>query len=784
MEIKTLWLANSRRHKGSLVGIFSLVFLLSLSLVSVLTVWKNSGQYVENEMKRLGFGTITSWLSGISDIEPLRDELDALSGVEKTGVQSIVFSEYEVNGQQSDSEGQLVAYEPNVYTYKIFSDSLNGYKKETVSISLGEIYVSPSLQSMFGVNLGDEISFQIARNGGEKVFTVNGWFEDPFMGSSMIGMKSFLICRQDYESIVSMIDNFGIDALARAGFMLHIFQEPSAAFDTAQWNAMINKETSLLQYAEFTHSDTAIYGFMMTLQNVFTGLLMAFVLILILVGLVVMGHSISTSLEQDIVDTGILKTIGFTTKKLQIIQMLLFLTPVFAGMTIGVLGAVPVSAAFSRITVATTGVLFPARIAFFFCLPFLLFVFALLAGFVYLKSAGIERITPMKAIRSTDGSERMNFRGNSPIYKRGLCFWLALRQVKIEKKRYLGVCSIAILLVFFSSLIGRIDSWLGPEGKGLMDAFNPADLHIAAQPMGEATNENIEQTISEYTNITDSYMLAMPSVYLEGMTYTANVITEPERFHMIQGQTCLSSDEIVLTEFVAADLNAGIGDKVLVGTGQENLEYTVSGIYQCANDMGANVGLSREGYERIGQETANMWCVHYFIEDVSAQPTVYQALENAYGGDVYLHENSWPGLYGILSAMELLMYFMYGVAIITIFIITVLSGSKMLAMEQKDMGIYRSFGFTAVSLRISFALRFGITSFLGAAIGLFASVFLTDGLVAALLRAFGISNFSSHPALENILLPLLAAVGAFTLFAWLVSRRLGTGRLAPLMSNG
>ncbi len=783
MDIKTLWLADSRRHKGSLAGIFVLAFLVSLSLVSVLTVWRNSGRYVRNEMERLGFGAMTAWVSGISEIDVLTDEMNKLSGVEKTGIQSIIFSEYEVNGHESDSEGQLVTYEPTVCPYKIFSDDLKGYEKEAAKIAPGEIYVSPSLNSMFGVEIGDEISFLIARSGGRKVFTVKGWFEDPFMGSSMIGMKSFLVCDEDHDEITGIINGAGIDALARDGYMVHIFEEPSEGLSTAQLNALLNQDTRLLQYAEFTHSDSAIYGFMMTLQNVFTGILMSFVLVLVFISLIVIGHSISSAQEQDMADTGILKTIGFTTGKLQKVQMLLNMVPVFLGMTTGVLGAVPVASAASQITISTTGLMIPAGMPFAVCFPALLLVIGAFMGFVWLKTGQLEKITPMKAIRDINKSGGAGKSGYSPIHQKGLCFWLALRQVISGKKRYLGACLVAALLVFFTSLIGRIASWLGADGRGLMDAFNPADLHIAAQPMGNATSGDVERTIEEYTKITDQYMLAMPSVSVEGADYTANVITQPERFHMLRGQTCMQADEIVLTEFVAADLNVGIGDMVTVSSGLGSLEYRVSGIYQCANDMGANVGLSREGYLKIGQENGGMWCVHYFIEDVEMQPQIMDALEAAYGGDVYLHENSWPGLYGILSAMELLMYFMYGIVVILVFVITVLTGSRLLVAEQKDMGIFRSFGFSAVKLRVSFTLRFGIVSFLGAAAGLLASALLTDLLVAALLRMYGISNFSSHLAAGNTLLPALAVILSFTIFAWFVGRKIGTDRLTTLVAS-
>lgn len=780
MEIKTLWLALGRRHKGSLAGISVLILLLSVTLLTVLTVWRNAGDYVHGEMERLGFGDITAWVSGVPDIENLVNGITALPEVERAGIQPVIFSEYEINGQKSDSEGQLVTYEPEQYPYKIFTDDRTGYQTGNVKILPGEIYVPSSMRSMFSVEIGDEIIFRIARNSVDKSFVVKGWFEDPFMGSSMIGMKSFLICGQDHGEAAQMIHGAGIDGLARDGYMVHIFQAGDG-LDTAEFNAALNNGTELLQYAEFTHSDDAISGFMLTLQNVFTGLLMAFTLILAGVSLIVMGHSISSAMEQDIADVGILKTIGFTTGKLQRIQLLLFLSPVICGMAVGGFAAVPAAAAASLLTVDTIGLLLPFRMPLVLCLVALLLVFLIITGFVYVRTARIEKISPMRAIRRQEGKEAGKGNRFSPLSKKGLGFWMALRQIATGRMRYMGVCLVAVLLVFFASLIGRISSWLGPDGKGLMDAFNPSDLHIAAQPFGTATNEDVEQVIRSYTGITDQYMLAMPSVAVEGADCTANVITEPERFHMLEGKTCAGEDEIVLTEFVAADMDVGIGDTVLVSGELGSFFYKVSGIYQCANDMGANVGLSREGYQKIGRETSDMWCVHYFLEDARKQAEIMEALDAAYGGDVYLHENSWPGLYGILSAMELLTYFMYVIVAIVVLVVISLTGSKLLVMEQKDLGIYKTLGFTSAGLRFSFALRFGVVSLAGAVMGIFFSALLTDPLVAALLRMFGISNFSSHMTLSNTLLPAVAVIGCSALFSWIASAKIKKYRLIALI---
>lgn len=201
-------------------------------------------------------------------------------------------------------------------------------------------------------------------------------------------------------------------------------------------------------------------------------------------------------------------------------------------------------------------------------------------------------------------------------------------------------------------------------------------------------------------------------------------------------------------------------------------KYIISGIYQCANDMGANIRMSREGYDQIGEETANMWCMHYFLQDVSKQSFIVQTLENNYGGNVYLHENSWPGLYGILSAMQLLIIFLYGIVVIFISTVTVLTGNKLLSMERNDMGIYQTLGFHIEWLRSLFALRFGIVAFIGSMIGAMLSMILTDPLVATLMRMFGISDFTSNLSIGSSVLPVSAVVGCFVLFSWLAAGRL------------
>ena len=318
MENRILFRAGLRRHKSSLVGVFVLVFLVSLALGTVLTVWSNSSRYVSAEMERAGFGTLTAWVSDVPDLDSLVGEIVSLPDVSTVETQEVIFSNYAVGEQESDSEGQLITLHPDETRYRFFTDDRSAYQTNIPEIMPGEVYVSPSLVSMFGVELGDEITFPIARAGGDVVFTVKGFYEDPFMGSSMIGMKGFLICQEDHDTIVEIIQSSSIDALARDGAMLHIFS--NREITTAALNQTINEQTSLPSFTEFVHTAQAIQGFMLILQNAFSGLLIALSVVLLAAVLVVLSHSIGSTIEADYKNMGILKTVGFTSAALRRLQ--------------------------------------------------------------------------------------------------------------------------------------------------------------------------------------------------------------------------------------------------------------------------------------------------------------------------------------------------------------------------------------------------------------------------------------------------------------------------------
>lgn len=347
-----------------------------------------------------------------------------------------------------------------------------------------------------------------------------------------------------------------------------------------------------------------------------------------------------------------------------------------------------------------------------------------------------------------------------------------MRQIASGGKRYVGTGIVVILLVFFVSVVVRMDTWLGPNGEGLMNTFSVADHDLGVKPLSDIDMKKIDNIISSYSQIEDTYELAMEKVTVNGMDYTANVIDKPSWLHILSGDTCFADNQIVITQFVADNLGIGIGDSVIVKHQTRSDTYVVTGIYQCANEMGGNIGMTREGYAKIANVNSYIWCRHYILADVSVSDKIMTYLQKEYPVDLDVHTNSWSGLDGIVNTMHLLTKFMYVVVAIFISVVIGLTSSKMLFAEQRDMAILKSIGFTTLNLRLAFAIRFGIVVVAGAAIGIVLSCILADPVITILVKFFGISKFESTFGFGNsILIPFITSA-LFVAFAYIFSNRI------------
>lgn len=782
-----LW-AAWRKQKGSICGIFLLVAVLSMCLFSSLTLYASGRQSVKAEMERLGFGDLTIWVNG--GREGLAEEIENITDVERVTYQPLIFSGYEVNGRYSDNEGQLL-YPDGSVPYRFIDEGGNELPVHGsgtsggagMEIVPGTVYISPAMRSAFDVEIGDSIQFELSRKDGIYSLTVAGYFADGFMGSSMIDMKSFLVNRDDYAAMQEIVHAAAdVDVLGREGAMLHIFQNRQSPLSVMDFHKAIQEGSEVSLFTEFSYRQESILNYMLLLQDILAGFLIAFSAVLFLVCMIVTGHSLSAVVEQDKKDIAVLKALGMPGEGTRNVYFLLYGGVILTGMLFGLLFAERIADILARGLVTSTGMLVSVKLPFLLCFLLLMAFILIFAVFLILRTRKILTVAPMETIRETAGGKQVQKAKNTEIRQRFLEWDIALRELRFKKKNYIALFLIAAFLAVFLAVIGRMGTWLGPNGEGLMNAFSVADHDLGVQPFNrDVPMDEIERVIEWYSPIRERYELAMESVTVNGQEYEANVLNDTEWFHILSGRVC-DGESILITDTVANELQLSIGDTVKVAANGRSCDYQVSGIYQCANGMGSNIGMSMEGYSKIGDITGYIWCYHYILENGNMRDFAMHYLQEHYRG-TSVHTNSWSGLDGIVFLMHILILALYLIASVFILVSVALISGKLLQAETGDMAVYKSMGLSTGRLRRSFALRFLTVAAAGTAAGILLSALTADGMIGEVFRPFGIGDFHSGFSVMGTFLPLVVIPVLFFLFAWAFSARLKQVSIVTLITE-
>ena len=766
--------AATKKQKGSIAGIFLLVFVLALCLFSAITVYTGGISSVQNEMQRLGFGDFTIWTDG--QPETLKTEMENLPDVDRVLCQPLIFAGYEINGSYSDNEGQILIYDGSV-PYRFLS--AEGTWQPVPKIMPGTVYISPALRSTFDVEVGDIIQFELARSNGIKSLEVAGYFADAFMGSSMIDMKSFLIHEDDFTDMQELISGVAdIDALGRSGAMFHISKSADSVLSDLDFQRQIYEDTDASLYTEFAYRQESILNYMLLLQNILSGFLIAFSAVLLLICLIMIGHSLSVVVEQEKRDMAILKTLGLSGSGLRGLYLTLYGGTILLGLLLGLPFAWGIAKLIAKSMVSSTGMLIELSLPTRVILPMLLVLLLMFALFLFVRTRRILGITPVQTIQEVSDGKKVT----SALRKGFLSLDIALRELRAGKKKYIALCMISAFLASFLSVIGRMGTWLGPNGEGLMNTFSVADHDLGVQPFNVSVPmDEIERIINWYSPISETYELAMQSVTVNGQEYTANVLNDTKWFHVLFGDVC-DGNSILITDTVAGELALSIGDIVQVAANGRMENYTVSGIYQCANGMGNNIGMSLEGYSKIGDITGYIWCYHYILENGLVRDYAMAYLQENYQG-IDVHTNSWSGLNGIVFVMHTLIVVIYLVAAVFILVSVALTANKLLQSETGKMAIYKSLGMSSGRLRFSFALRFLIVVIIGTGIGICISAFCADSVIGIVFKMFGIGEFHSGFSILGTILPMAAIPLLFFIFAFAFSAKLKRVSIVNLISE-
>ena len=265
------------------------------------------------------------------------------------------------------------------------------------------------------------------------------------------------------------------------------------------------------------------------------------------------------------------------------------------------------------------------------------------------------------------------------------------------------------------------------------------------------------------------------------------VYSKPDILKSLQkGRAPLYDNEIMITEIVSEEIGKAVGDNVTVSYGGGSAEYMITGIYQSVQDLGRCFTMSFEAASKLCDITPDT--LYITLSDDSLADSTVKMLNEKYG-DILEAEITEKNGYAdsmtelIDSLMNVITGVIYSMSAVFALVAVHMVCSKAFLKERRDLGIYKSLGFTSNKLQLCFALRFLIISVIGGAIGTALSAAFSDRLLSLLLKNIGISCFNARITVFTAAVPVLLICLCFFVLAYVSSGRVKKVEIRELVSE-
>ncbi len=786
---------NLRKSKSVYISIFILMMIVSIALCSVLSYDTNSKKRDAELMKQVGFGDMLAALYSDQKLETLGVDADSIvRNIKKCdAVKEVRISDFygsflkNCNGKSGESSIFLLDNKDKNYHYTQYDEKGNPIHSE---LKQGEISVPFSYRGLYHCKIGDTV--EIGSDDTRFSYKVASFFEDPFMGSSVMGIKTLLISSEDFQKLsdFSSKNQNEKDRAITKSKILNIFQNPDKKLTSIKFEKTLNDASSYASYCFITLSKQQSIKYTLLLTNLFSSFLMVFIILLLIAALIVLGHNISSSMQLDYKNIGILKSVGMDNSSIRKTFLIGYLGTVLLGLLAGIPLSVLAVRYFNESSVDSLGMYVSNQLNIKLTGVILLAILVLVAIFILIKTAKLSRITPLKAMN--DGMDSVHFSSimKLPVSSKILQSSLAYRQFISEKKQYLAAIVVAAILMIFMVMVNDIYKWVNSNNM-VSDFFSITKSDVEITYHNDEIEKKVDKIIQKY-GITEKYRMHSEYMLLDNAKMYCYIIDPPDAIISVKkGRTCKYDNEILITQYIGDELGVGVGDKIKVKKDGVERTMIVSGIYESTNDVGRNFAMSYEAYQKLAKGNTkknHQWGnVDYVLKNQNDCGTLIKELREKYedGKDYKIQsavsEKRGDDFFGIITvgveSIAVLVYFLG--AVFVLITVSIVCG-KIIAREKKDFGVYKALGFTSGKLRMQLAIRFGVTALLGSLIGSILSFLVSPPAFRALFSTFGVYHYQHSVTILSTMITGAFMIVLFVICAYVKSRKvkkIGTRQL-------
>ena len=639
------------------------------------------------------------------------------------------------------------------------------------------IYLSYFInENLFKSKLGDSVDVKV----GEKYYTfqVAGFFESLIsseMGLCYVSPSLYNEWNNELYNQLKQNKEQGDEPLYTRVFFAMKLKDN---VDSNEASGLITKafrEHNISAYASSVDNTINDFTFM---QNMIAAMIAAFAIVITGISMIIIYFRIANSIEQNIVNIGALKSIGYTSQQIRLSMVIEFATTTLLAFAAGV------GASYLVIPIFETKIRSFSAVAWDHPFDPIAFVitFIIIIGTVILVSfvstRMIVKLDPVIALRF--GIDTHSFKRNhAPIDKTpGSLTWImALKSVLGNTKQniilFVVMLSIGVVTTFAVFLsyncvydASHLYRMLNLVAADVDISFKDYDNQlgeIAELPEAESVfwTEMVEMTVNGYTiytTITDDW-------------------SDISEVNIYEGRSPKYDNETAIGGNLAETMNVGIGDEIKVTYGKKEYTYLITGFEQSSGNYGMDISLTTEGAKHLDY-FPNKSNVSVYVKGHTLENSVrlIRKVQDMYGEKVVGYGNIIEllksGDESVISIASIMVAVMVVVSILVIVLSLNLLVKTMIIKKQKEIGIKKAIGFSSSELRKELILSMLPQIAVGAIAGSIVGCLTSNKILAALLSTMGVmrSNMEIFPWMAFI--SVAFAIVISYILIWLMSGRI------------
>ncbi len=657
-------MSNLKKDKKSYIsfGIVVLITAVMLNLALVL-VFQVDNAY-DDKLEKMNTATINVCIPKAQNTNALMADIEALEDVSEVECREAVFLEAVVN----DFRGTDFSMNTMFYNIDEFRDiNKLEIKEESVEMTEQSIYLPLYVASFGEFGLEDEIVYEVLDN--EHTFLVSGVLEEMQYGNYGKGLMGAYLPENVYNEFVRKYEeNVVIEYSIIAG-------------DGTEIKDLYNEIAKLLDeqgITMLTSCDKASTKDTRTMVcNLLILVLLVFALVILLVSVFLCKFRISISIEEDMINMGVLKALGYTGNMIIGSMVLPYILVTVIAALFGVIASYGILPILSEVLTLQAGFSFDLLfdIKALICVEIILVL--IVAVFTYTGAKRIKKLQPINAIR-----------GNGEVNKFKI-FVNAKQNVLLFSVSFVLTILVAFASTLFYNVIVKPNNFISTLSEEMPDIILYPDEKHKDYIINDLPNFSSVENVLEYT-------VGVVNIDDEPITVFAC-----EDFSKVSNDLCYlgenpkEKNEIALGS--AFDGKYELGDQIEIYNGDTSFSYEITGFVQSVNYQGKVCEFSVDGYEELSTETVAP-SLYLYLEDSSDAESVIKELEANYGDKIKSQVNyqkmteTTKEMYSGLASIIVVVIFVLTILIVLFVLYIVVK--TLLVQQKQEIGIYKAIGYS------------------------------------------------------------------------------------------